>query len=454
MKQRSKILSFGIFSAMVASVVISTNLNAQTPKKPEKEETKLESLAKFTRVITTVESSYADELTFSEIINKAISGLMTNLDAHSGFLDEKAFEDTKVQTQGEFGGLGITVGMKDGALTVISPIEGTPADKAGVKSNDVILRIDGNATLGITLEEAVSKMRGKPKTPITITIVRKGEPRPFDINIIRDIIKVDSVYAKNIENEDILYLRVTNFDQKVTKESAKFIKEFAKNNKNAKGIILDLRNNPGGLLDQAIGLTNLFVDKGVIVSQKGRDAKENLEYSAKKDEKITDLPLVVLVNSGSASASEIVSGALQDLKRAVVIGEETFGKGSVQVILPLNEKEALKMTIARYYLPSGRTIQNKGVTPDLEVFYGKVPNDDKAFNIKETDLKQHLENELQKIDDNKTESNKTINLDHNKTNTKEKDKEKIITKKDLYDDMQLKTAVDTIKVLNLTKDGK
>ena len=454
MKQRSKILSFGIFSAIVASVVISTNLNAQTPKKPEKEETKLESLAKFTRVITTVESSYADELTFSEIINKAISGLMTNLDAHSSFLDEKAFEDTKVQTQGEFGGLGITVGMKDGALTVISPIEGTPADKAGVKSNDVILRIDGNATLGITLEEAVSKMRGKPKTPITITIVRKGEPRPFDINIIRDIIKVDSVYAKNIEDEDILYLRVTNFDQKVTKESAKFIKEFTKNNKNAKGIILDLRNNPGGLLDQAIGLTNLFVDKGVIVSQKGRDAKENLEYSAKKDEKITDLPLVVLVNSGSASASEIVSGALQDLKRAVVIGEETFGKGSVQVILPLNEKEALKMTIARYYLPSGRTIQNKGVTPDLEVFYGKVPNDDKAFIIKETDLKQHLENELQKIDDNKTESNKTINLDHNKTNTKEKNKEKIITKKDLYDDMQLKTAVDTIKVLNLTKDGK
>ena len=411
-------------------------------------------MAKFTRVITTVESSYADELTFSEIINKAISGLMTNLDAHSSFLDEKAFEDTKVQTQGEFGGLGITVGMKDGALTVISPIEGTPADKAGVKSNDVILRIDGNATLGITLEEAVSKMRGKPKTPITITIVRKGEPKPFDIKIIRDIIKVDSVYAKNIEDEDILYLRVTNFDQKVTKESAKFIKEFTKKNKNIKGIILDLRNNPGGLLDQAIGLTNLFVDKGVIVSQKGRDAKENLEYSAKKDEKITDLPLVVLVNSGSASASEIVSGALQDLKRAVIIGEETFGKGSVQVILPLNEKEALKMTIARYYLPSGRTIQNKGVTPDLEVFYGKVPNDDKAFSIKETDLKQHLENELQTIDDNKTESNKTINLDHNKTNTKEKDKEKIITKKDLYDDIQLKTAVDTIKVLNLTKDGK
>lgn len=453
MKQKNKFLRFGTLSIMVTALLFSMNLNAQTPKKPEKEETKLESLAKFTRVITTVESSYADELTFSEIINKAIAGLMTNLDAHSSFLDEKAFEDTKVQTQGEFGGLGITVGMKNGALTVIAPIEGTPADKAGLKTNDVILRIDGNATLGITLEEAVSKMRGKPKTPITITIVRKGEPRPFDVEIIRDIIKVDSVYAKDVEDEDILYLRVTNFDQKVTKESAKFINEFAKKNKNAKGIILDLRNNPGGLLDQAIGLANLFVDKGVIVSQKGRDAKENLEYSAKKDEKITDLPLVVLVNSGSASASEIVSGALQDLKRAVVIGEETFGKGSVQVILPLNEKEALKMTIARYYLPSGRTIQNKGVTPDLEVFYGKVPDNDKSFSIKESDLKQHLESELEKLDDNN--SIKVINSDNNKTENKDKkDKEKIITKKDLYDDMQLKTAVDTIKVLNLTKDEK
>lgn len=423
------------------AVSLNANEAKKEVKKPDTEETKLESLAKFTRVIATVESSYVDDLTFSEIIDKAIAGLMTNLDAHSAYLDEKAFKDTKVQTEGEFGGLGITVGMKDGALTIVAPIEGTPADKAGLKSNDVILRINGNATLGITLEEAVSKMRGKPKTPITITIYRKGEPKPFDVNIIRDIIKVDSVYAKEIEDEDVLYLRVTNFDQKVTKETAKFITKY----KDKKGIILDLRNNPGGLLDQAIGLTNIFVESGVIVSQKGRDEKDNVEYKAQKSNKITDLPLVVLVNGGSASASEIVSGALQDLKRAVVIGENTFGKGSVQVILPLSEKEAIKMTMARYYLPSGRTIQNTGVEPDIVVFPGDVPKDENAFNIKESDLKLHLENELEKIDDNNKTSQKK---DSNGT------KKELITKADLYKDIQLKTAVDTLKVLNLTKDKK
>lgn len=429
------------FSSCLVALMMAISLNAsdtkKQDKKPETEETKLESLAKFTRVIAAVESSYADQLTFSEIINKAIAGLMTNLDAHSAYLDEKAFKDTKVQTEGEFGGLGITVGMKDGALTVVAPIEGTPADKAGIKTNDVILRIDGDATLGMTLEEAVNKMRGKPKTPIAITIYRKGEPKPFDVNIIRDIIKVESVYAKEIEGENALYLRVTNFDQKVTKEASKFIKDY----KNKKGIILDLRNNPGGLLDQAIGLTNIFVDSGVIVSQKGRDEKENIEYKADAKNKVTNLPLVVLVNGGSASASEIVSGALQDLKRAVIIGENTFGKGSVQVILPLNAKEAIKMTIARYYLPSGRTIQNTGVEPDIVVFPGGVPKDDNIFNIKESDLKLHLESELEKLDD----SNKTVEK-------KFDNKEALITKTDLYNDIQLKTAVDTIKILNLKKD--
>ncbi|NLK66396.1 MAG: S41 family peptidase [Campylobacteraceae bacterium] len=434
----------------LVAVTFCATLYAEAPKKPDTEETKLESLAKFTRVIATVESDYADELTFSEIINKAIAGLMTNLDAHSSYLDAKAFEDTKVQTEGEFGGLGITVGMKDGALTVIAPIEGTPADKAGVKSEDVILRIDGNATLGITLEEAVSKMRGTPNTPITITIVRKGEPKPFDVNIIRDIIKVDSVYAKEIEDHDVLYLRVTNFDQKVTNESRKFIKE----HKNAKGIVLDLRNNPGGLLDQAIGLTNLFVDKGAIVSQKGRYEKENIVYEAKKGEKITDLPLVVLVNGGSASASEIVSGALQDLKRAVVVGENTFGKGSVQAIMPLGEKEAIKMTIARYYLPSGRTIQNTGVEPDLVVHPGKVPDNDNSFSIKEADLKLHLESELEKIDSNATKVAEGNLTEGNATegNVTKKNRDKIITKADLYNDIQLKSAVDTIKVLSIAKE--
>ena len=316
--------------------------------------------------------------------------------------------------------------MKDGALTVISPIENTPADKAGIKSGDIILRIDGNTTLGTTIDEAVNKMRGKPKTPIMITIVRKGEQKPFDVKLVRDIISVESVYAKMIEKDNILYLRVTNFDKHVTEKAEEFIKKYPK----AEGIILDLRNNPGGLLNQAVGLTNLFIDSGVIVSQKGRNESEN---------KITNLPLAVLVNGGSASASEIVSGSLQDHKRAVVIGEKTFGKGSVQIILPVDDKEAIRLTIARYYLPSGRTIQATGVEPDIVVFPGKVPQqDENAFSIKESELKKHLTNELSKIDANS-----------DKNTTKITDNKTIITEANVNDDIQLKSAIDAIKILQL-----
>ncbi|MFC2491894.1 MAG: S41 family peptidase, partial [Campylobacter curvus] len=372
---------------------------------------------------------------FKEIIDKAISGLMQNLDAHSSFLNEKAFKDMQVQTNGEFGGLGITVGMKDGALTVISPIEDTPADKAGIKPGDIILRIDGNATIGTTIDEAVNKMRGKPKTPITITILRKGEQKPFDVKIIRDIIKVDSVYARTIENENILYIRVTNFDKNVVSKVKEYIKQYPK----ANGIILDLRNNPGGLLNQAVDLVDLFVDSGIIVSQKGREASENAEYKASAGATLTKLPLVVLVNGGSASASEIVSGSLQDHKRAVIVGENTFGKGSVQVILPIDDNEALRLTIARYYLPSGRTIQAVGVTPDVIVHPGKVPqSEDSAFNIKESELKAHLQNELSKIN---------VAAEANKTESK--DEKTIITQKKVGEDIQLKTAIDAIKVLKI-----
>lgn len=426
-------LGFGL-TVLLGLFLTSSFADDKVAKKPDSEKARLEALAKLTKTLNIVENSYVDDLTFSEIVDKAIAGLMSNLDAHSSFMDEKSYKDTKVQTDGEFGGLGITIGIKDGALTVIAPIEGTPADKKGLKANDVILRIDGNATLGITTDEAVSKMRGKPKTKVTLTIVRKGEAKPFDVEIVRDIIKVESVYAKTTE-DNILYLRVTNFDQHVTADATKFINE----HKDAKGIILDLRNNPGGLLDQAIGIINLFVDKGVIVSQKGKTKSENKEYIADPKKKITDLPLVILVNGGSASASEIVSGSLQDLKRAIVIGENTFGKGSVQAILPIENKEALRLTIARYYLSSGRTIQAVGVTPDLIVYPGKVPVvDSDNFSIKEADLKKHLESELAKIEPKK-ENNAT----------KEKDNKKIITKNQVNDDIQLKTAIDTVKVLNI-----
>jgi len=422
-----------VAGAMIFGAVFSANLNAKATE--DGSNSKLQSLSKLTKTISTIEKYYVDDLQFKEIVDKAIEGLLNNLDAHSGFLNEKAFKDMQVQTNGEFGGLGITVGMKDGALTVISPIENTPADKAGIKSGDIILRIDGNATLGTTIDEAVNKMRGKPKTPITITIVRKGEQKPFDVKLVRDIISVESVYAKMIEKDNILYLRVTNFDKHVTEKAEEFIKKYPK----AEGIILDLRNNPGGLLNQAVGLTNLFIDSGVIVSQKGRNENENSEFKAARANKITNLPLVVLVNGGSASASEIVSGSLQDHKRAVVIGEKTFGKGSVQIILPVDDKEAIRLTIARYYLPSGRTIQATGVEPDIIVFPGKVPQqDENAFSIKESELKKHLTNELSKIDANS-----------DKNSTKITDNKTIITEANVNDDIQLKSAIDAIKILQL-----
>ena len=428
-----KIFAYGINVALSA-VILGTNLNAKGDENDS--QNKLESLSKLTKTISTIEKYYVDDIKFKDIVDKAIEGLMNNLDAHSGFLNEKSFKDMQVQTEGEFGGLGITVGIKDGALTVISPIEGTPADKAGVKAGDIILRIDGNSTIGITIDDAVSKMRGKPKTPIEITISRKNETKPFDVKLIRDIIKVESVYAKMIENENILYLRVTNFDKHVTDKAREFINKYPQ----AKGIILDLRNNPGGLLNQAVGLTNLFVESGTIVSQKGRNASENTEYKAERSNAITKLPLAILVNGGSASASEIVSGALQDLKRGIIVGEKTFGKGSVQIILPIDNKEALRLTIARYYLPSGRTIQAVGVEPDIVVHPGKVPlSDENAFSIKENDLKKHLTSELNKIDENKTISNAQI----------KKDGKEVLEQAKVNDDLQLKSAIDAIKILKI-----
>jgi carboxyl-terminal processing protease len=288
----------------------------------------------------------------------------------------------------------------------------------------------------MTIDEAVSIMRGKVGAPIDLTLVRKGEMQPISVHIIRGIIKIESVHAKMINN-NVLYLRVSSFDKKVVKDAKK---EIEKRKDFTKGIILDLRNNPGGLLDQAVGLVDLFVDDGIIVSQKGREKADDRSYSAHSNNTITDVPLVVLVNGGSASASEIVSGALQDKKRAVLVGEKTFGKGSVQVVLPITKTEAIKLTIARYYLPSGRTIQAVGVTPDIKVTAGEIKTHKNVFEIKEADLKKHLKKELAKID-GKKES----------TKEDKKDKKDIITPEMLNKDIQLKEAVDIIKALAITK---
>jgi len=451
-RKSKKIIAAGLISTIGAAYLFGASplQNSQNQSSMSAKE-KLEAYIKFTQILNIIEKEYVDDVNTSTLIDKALKGLMSNLDAHSSYMDKKSFKDLTVQTKGEFGGLGISVGMKDGALTVIAPLEGTPAMKAGVKAGDIILKIDDKATIGMNIDEAVKLMRGKPGTDIVLTIVRKKEPKPLKIKITRAIIKIDSVYPKSIEKEDgILYLHVASFDQKVVESVKKAIAE----HNNTKGIILDLRNNPGGLLDQATGLVDMFVEKGVIVSQKGRTKFENVEYEAHKKGTDTKTPIVTLVNGGSASASEIVSGALQDFNRSVVVGEKTFGKGSVQIVIPVGQDEALKLTVARYYLPSGRTIQNEGVTPDIIVHTGKIDYTKDPALLKERDLKKHLEVELSKLEGDKKDSDvKTKTATAEDSNTTQTD-DKRITEEMIYNDAQLKSALDILKALIITQKGK
>ena len=448
-KKSKKIIVAGLVSTVTAAYLFGSFAQAKdTTKKhtPSTAKEKLEAYIKFTQILNVIESQYVDDVNTTDLVDKALKGLMTNLDAHSTFMDTKAYKDLSVQTKGEFGGLGISIGMKDGALTVIAPIDGTPAFRAGVKSGDIILKIDDQATIGMNIDESVKLMRGKPKTSLVLTIIRKKETKPLKIKITRDIIKIQSVYAKKIE-DNILYAHVTSFDQKVVEG----VKDAMKDHNNTEGIVLDLRNNPGGLLDQAVGLVDLFVNDGIIVSQKGKMKTENLDYKAHAEDSDTNTPIVVLVNGGSASASEIVSGALQDFNRSIVVGEKTFGKGSVQVVMPIGEDEALKLTVARYYLPSGRTIQAVGVTPDIKVHLGKIEVKEDPIMLKERDLKKHLESELAKIDVNTT---KSVDANESSENNETKVDDTIITEEQMYKDAQLKSAVDILKALIITNKGK
>ena len=347
----------------------------------------------FGDVFERVRADYVEKPDDSKLIETAINGMLTGLDPHSSYMDAKSFRDMQVQTRGEFGGLGIEVTMEDGLIKVVSPIDDTPASKAGVLANDIITKLDDDQVQGLTLNQAVEKMRGPVNTKIKLTIMRKGAEKPLEISINRDVIRVRSA-RWHVEGEDVGYIRLTQFNEQTTEGLKKGIAEIQSKvpEDKLKGYILDLRNNPGGLLDQAISVADAILQKGEIVSTRGRNADETQRFSARAGDLVKCKPVIVLVNVGSASASEIVAGALQDHKRATILGTRSFGKGSVQTIIPLGSGNgALRLTTARYYTPSGRSIQAKGITPDIEVMQ-EVPDDlkNRTDTKGEASLRGHL----------------------------------------------------------------
>ena len=339
--------------------------------------------------IEKIKSDYVENVENKEIVESAINGILSALDPHSSFLNAKSLNDMKIQTKGEFGGLGIEVTMENGFVKVISPIDNTPAYKAGIKAGDYITHLDKKSVIGLTLDEAVNKMRGPVGSKLKITIGRANQ-EPFDLTIKRDIIKITSVRSRL--EKDVGYVRITTFSEQTNSSTSEAIKKLKKENKKLKGFILDLRNNPGGLLDQAVAISNLFLEKGEIVSTRGRDSENPETYKARPGDIINGLPLVVLINGGSASASEIVAGALQDHKRAILLGTQSFGKGSVQTIIPVDPFGAIRMTTARYFTPSGASIQKKGITPDIIVEEAKVEKIEQNQSGRESDLKGALDN--------------------------------------------------------------
>jgi len=352
---------------------------AETPsereEQPEQDSLPLDDLRTFAEVFGRIKSDYVEDVDDRELLASAIRGMLGGLDPHSSYLDTDAYRELRVGTTGEFGGLGIEVGMDDGFVKVIAPIDDTPAQRAGMQAGDLIVRIDGKPVKGLSLSEAVTMMRGKPGSEIELTVVREDEGNPLKITIVRDVIKVASVKSRTLE-PGYGYVRVSNFQARTTEDLLKAVADLkAENKAGLKGVVLDLRNNPGGVLNSAVGVSDAFLEEGLIVYTMGRDEDAKLEFKAGPDDVLDGAPLAVLVNSGSASASEIVAGALQDQRRAVIMGEKTFGKGSVQTIVPIDERTALKLTTARYYTPSGRSIQALGIEPDIELLRGKVAVD-------------------------------------------------------------------------------
>ncbi len=399
----------------------------------------LDELRTFTEVFAKVKSDYVEAVTDKQLLESAIEGMLAGLDPHSSYLDAEAYQELQEGTTGEFGGLGIEVGMEDGFVKVIAPIDDTPAQKAGIKAGDLIIKLDDQQVKGMSLNDAVKIMRGKPGTPITLTVVREGKDKPFDITITRAVIKVESVKDKTLEPH-FGYIRISHFQTHTGSHLNKAITKLKQDNGNQlKGLVLDLRNNPGGILSAAVSVSDAFLDGGLIVYTEGRTSDSQLKFNAKPNDMLKGAPLVVLVNSGSASASEIVAGALQDRRRAVIMGSKTFGKGSVQTILPMNNRAALKLTTARYYTPSGRSIQAEGIEPDIILDSVKVTavSNDNA-DIKEADLSRHLSN------GNSDGNGKTDNPKNTKSDTKAKESI-AVTDYEIYEALNLLKGLALLK---------
>lgn len=358
----------------------------------------LEELRRFTEVFDRIKKTYVEDVDDSTLLNNAIKGMLSGLDPHSTYLEPSAFDDLQETTSGEFGGIGIEVGLENGFIKVISPIDDTPATQAGIEAGDLIIKLDGETVKGMALEEAVKKMRGKPGSKLILTLVREGENAPIEKTVVRAVIQVASVKHQLLEN-DIGYVRITQFQAKTGSDFKKSLAKLNKDSKSAiKGLVIDLRNNPGGVLQAAVEVADSLLDEGLIVYTEGRIKSSQLRFSASPGDDTNKVPIVVLINGGSASASEILAGALQDHRRAIVMGTDSFGKGSVQTVMPLNDDYGLKLTTARYYTPSGRSIQALGITPDVEVKRAKLTELQSQPIFKEADLSGHLSNDTSKED--------------------------------------------------------
>jgi len=401
----------------------------------------LNELRSFTEVFSRIKSDYVEPVEDKKLLEDAVQGMLAGLDPHSAYLDADSFKDMRVETEGQFGGLGIEVTMENGFVKVVSPIEDTPAARAGVKPGDLIIRLDDKAVKGLTLTEAVRFMRGKPGSDITLTIVREGATKPLKITLTRAVIKIQSVKSRMLE-PGFGYVRVTQFQAGTDKGLAEALKKLETENKGTlRGMILDLRNNPGGVLNSAVGVSDAFLDKGLIVYTEGRVADSKMKLSATPGDLLNGAPMVVLINGGSASASEIVAGALQDHKRAVIMGTKSFGKGSVQTIIPVSNGAALKITTARYYTPSGRSIQASGIVPDIVTEEARITKSEAADRLREADLARHLENgdEIAKP------------KEEPKKEDKKDDKKKDEAGKPAVEDYQLQEALNLLKGISFFK---